>query len=288
MMPSATSSTKDYAAAGPLVPVPARIRRVQRENGESFTLSLDVPQGVSSFHFEPGQFNMLYAFGIGEAAISISGDPADATKILHTIREVGTVTHALSQLKRGDVVGIRGPYGTPWPLAQAAGRDLLVIAGGVGLAPLRPTLLHVLKHRRKYGRVALVYGARSPENLLYQRELERWQRESALQTLITVDRADASWHGHVGVVTALLRRANFDPKQVTALMCGPEVMMRYAVRELAKLEVREKDIYLSLERSMKCGIGFCGHCQYGPYFLCRQGPVLRYDAIRWLFSVREV
>lgn len=273
---------------GPLVPALARIRRVERENASVFTLTLDPPDQAAAFHFAPGQFNMLYVFGVGEAAISVSGDPCKAQSLVHTIREVGAVTQALSRLKRGDSLGIRGPYGTPWPLATASGRDILLIAGGIGLAPLRPVLYTILRQRSMYGRVALLYGARSPEDTIYRRDLERWQRRADIEILVTVDHADAAWHGHVGVVTALLRRACFDAKNVSAFVCGPEIMMRFALRELMRLGVGDEDIYLSLERNMKCGVGFCGHCQFGPSFLCRTGPVLRYDAIRSLFALREV
>lgn len=269
-------------------PSPVRIRSVRKEIAATFTWTLDVPKKRAGFTFAPGQFNMIYAFGIGEVAISVSGAPAATDKIVHTIREVGTVTRALGLLRAGDVVGIRGPYGRAWPVEAAQGQDVLLIAGGLGLAPLRPLLLHILSHRADYGRVALVYGARSPEELLYRRQLSTWARRRDLQVLVTVDRADVSWSGQVGVVPALLRQASFDPLRVTAMACGPEVMLRFVMRELGRLGVRDDNVHVSLERNMKCAVGFCGHCQLGPAFVCKDGPVFRYDQVRSLLATREL
>jgi NAD(P)H-flavin reductase len=233
------------------------------------------------FKFAPGQFNMLYVFGIGEIAISICADPRGKL-LMHTTRVVGTVTKAMRRLRRGDMLGVRGPFGSCWPIEQAAGHDVVLIAGGIGLAPLRGALSQLLRRRNKPGKVVLLYGVRTPEDMLYRHELERW-RSSGLQIFATADRATGSWPGHVGVVTALIPRAPFDPVNTVAMVCGPEVMMRYTVLELQKRGISEKSIFLSMERNMKCAVGFCGHCQFGPEFICKDGPVFRYDRVKkWL------
>ena len=231
---------------------------------------------------------MLYVFGVGEVPISISGDPAVATDLVHTIRIVGTVTRALRERVEAEGIGVRGPYGTGWPLDAARGGDLLLVAGGLGLAPLRPAVYHVLRHRDDYRDVTLLVGARTPADLLFRDELERWTHEGHIRVLVTVDRASRDWSGPVGVVPALLRRARFDPHRTVACVCGPEIMMRFCERELARLGLVRDRIYLSLERNMKCAVGLCGHCQLGPAFVCRDGPVFRYDAVRPFFAVRGV
>lgn len=268
----------------PMLPSVVRVRDHRRETHDTFTLTLDAPAG---FHFLPGQFNMLYVFGVGEAAISLSGDPADGQTVLHTIRAVGSVTNALGRLQAGEALGMRGPFGSAWPLGEARGHDVVIVAGGIGLAPLRPVVYHLLQHRDEYGRVALLYGARTPGDLLYAAELEQWQQRGDFQVLVTVDRGDPSWRGSVGLVTALFPRVEFDPKQTIGLMCGPEVMMRFVQREFEKRGVSDDRLYLSLERNMQCTVGFCGHCQLGPEFVCMDGPVFRYDRIKLFFNLRE-
>ena len=271
------------AAGDPMVPAPARIAEITRETHDTFTLAFDVPAA----RFAPGQFNMLYLFGVGEAAISLSGDPERADRLVHTIRAVGSVTSRLGALGRGDVVGVRGPFGNGWPLDESRGRDVVLVAGGVGLAPLRSAVYRLLGRRAEYGRIALVYGARTPEDLLYRSELERW-RARDVTVRVTVDRGGAGWHGDVGVVPALLARLELDAARAVALVCGPEVMMRFCVRELERLGLGADRIYLAMERSMRCALGWCGHCQYGPAFVCKDGPVLRYDRIAHLLHTREV
>lgn len=270
----------------PMLPCPFRIRRVKRETYDTFTLELIPPEG--SFCFLPGQFNMLYLFGVGESAISISGDPAKPDTLVHTIRAVGTVTTAMSKLKAGDQIGVRGPFGTAWPVEAAEGADLLVIAGGIGLAPLRPTIYHALRHRERYGKVILLYGARSPRDLLYTRELERWKASGRIEVGITVDHSVKSWHGTVGVVTKLIQKARFASDHAVAMCCGPEVMMRFCSMELKARGVSEANIYLSMERNMKCAVGFCGHCQFGPTFVCKDGPVMTAEKVRDWFGRREL
>lgn len=272
--------SKTAQGVNPMQPEPFRIERVQRDTYDTFTVELK-PNG--GFHFQPGQFNMLYIFGVGEIPISISGDPAHPEKLVHTTRVVGTVTRAMGELKPGDWVGVRGPFGSAWPMKQIRGYDLVFVAGGIGLAPLRPALYQALTHRDKYGKIVLLYGTRSPEDILYRNELEKWRARFDLDVYVTVDYADEKWHGNVGVVTKLIPKAPFDPAHTVALTCGPEVMMRFTAAELVKRGVEMQNIYVSMERNMKCAIGFCGHCQFGPTFICKDGPVYTYDVMsRWL------
>lgn len=231
---------------------------------------------------------MLYIFGKGDAAISISGDPTKAQPLRHTIRRAGVVTQALEQIKPGGVLGIRGPFGVPWPVQEAEGQDVLLVAGGIGLAPLRPAMYTLLANRGKYRKIALFYGARTPEDLLYVSELEQWRSRLDLQVWVSVDAAKRNWMGDVGVVTKLIAKASFDPLNVVALICGPEIMMRFTIEELKKNEIKSDKIFLSMERNMKCAVGFCGHCQYGPHFICKNGPVFRYDQVQSLLGKREV
>lgn len=271
----------------PMLPRPFIVRRVQRDTADTFTLDL-APVDGSNLQFRPGQFNMLYVFGIGEVPISISGDPSQPAILVHTIRAVGAVTRALQRLERGDVVGVRGPFGSAWPVEEAHGHDVVIAAGGIGLAPLRPALYHLLRHRGQYGRVALLYGARSPQDLLYARELRVWRSRFDVDVQVTVDRASGDWQGSVGVVTNLIGRSPFDPSATMAFVCGPEVMIRFAVLALQRRGVSDPSIFVSMERNMKCGVGLCGHCQFGPFFICKDGPVCRYDRIVPFFSLREV
>jgi NAD(P)H-flavin reductase len=231
---------------------------------------------------------MLYLFGIGEIPISISSDPSYPHRIAHTTRAVGTVTGAMNDLRPGDVMGVRGPFGSHWPLDEAVGHDVVIVSGGIGLAPLRPALYRMLDQRERYGRIVLLYGARTPEDILYRPELEQWRGRLDLEVYVTVDRATGRWRGNVGVVTTLIRRAPFDPLNSVALVCGPEVMMRFTLKELARRGVRLQAMYLSLERNMKCGIGLCGHCQFGPHFVCKTGPIFRADHIEPLLNIQEV
>jgi len=270
----------------PILPHLYRLQRMKKETHDTFTLELEPVDGKPSFI--PGQFNMLYVFGVGEVPISISGNPANSGILVHTIRAVGTVTKAMHRLRRGDMLGVRGPFGSHWPIDEAAGNDVMIVAGGIGLAPLRPVLYHLLLHRHDYGNIVLLYGARTPQDLLYKHELERWRGRFDLEVEVTVDSATGGWRGNVGVVIALIPRAKFDPLHTTAMICGPEMMMRFTVAELRKCGVAEENIYISMERNMKCGVGFCGHCQFGPTFICKDGPVFRYDRIKEFFGKREV
>lgn len=266
---------------------PFTIKRVIKESFDTFSLEMD-PADDDGYRFAPGQFNMLYMYGVGEVPISISGDPTKPKTLIHTTREVGTVTRAMRKLKAGDQLGVRGPYGTSWPVETAEGNDVVIVAGGIGLAPLRPVIYHVLAHRGKYGKIVLLYGTRTPEDILFRKDLEKWRSRFDLETYLTVDRATGSWHGNVGVVTTLIGRAPFDPLHCVAMVCGPEIMMRFTVLELQKRGVEDEKIFISMERNMKCGVGLCGHCQLGPTFVCKNGPVYGYDKMKDIFLKREM
>jgi NAD(P)H-flavin reductase len=275
--------------AGPAAPwaQPAEwaVTAFRQESLDVVTLDLAPPQ---AFSFLPGQFSMLYLPGIGEVPISISGDPAEPARIVHTIRDVGAVTRALCALRPGDRVGVRGPYGTSWPLAAAEGGDLVIVAGGIGLPPLRPAIYAALRDRAKFGRVVLLYGARTPGDLLFPAEVAAWRARFDLDVEVTVDSADADWRGNVGVVPSLIGKAPFDPAATTAFVVGPEIMMRFTVRALLTAGVASDRVHLSMERNMQCAVALCGHCQLGPYLICRDGPVFNYQQLaRWM-EVREL
>jgi NAD(P)H-flavin reductase len=262
---------------------------VRRETSDVVTLSLEGNAGGAPT-FAPGQFNMLYAFGIGEAAISMSGDPADPSALVHTVRAVGSVTRAICAARAGDVMGVRGPFGRPWPLAEAEGGDLVIIAGGLGLAPLRPVIYQAIRNRARYRRVMLLAGGRDPAELLFADELARWRDDPAagIEVSLIVDRAGPAWTGRVGVVPDLVPGQKLDPARTFVLVCGPEVMMRYTLRPLQRQGVPEARIFFSLERSMRCAVAFCGHCQFGPAFVCKDGPVFPFDRLRPWFFIREL
>jgi NAD(P)H-flavin reductase len=276
------------SASDPMRPEPFKVRHVTKETGDTFTLTL-APVSAAPFRsFAPGQFNMLYVFGVGEVPISISGDPARPEILVHTIRAVGATTRAMQKLQKGDWVGVRGPFGTSWPVDQAHGHDVVLIAGGIGLAPIRPALYHVLLHRGLYGRVVLLYGARTPRDMLYAKELREWRGRFDVVVDVTVDRATMEWQGSVGVVTKMVQRSPFDPQSTMAFICGPEVMIRYAAQALEQRGTPGSSIFVSMERNMKCAVGVCGHCQFGPWFVCKDGPVFRHDQIQRFFGMREV
>jgi NAD(P)H-flavin reductase len=269
-----------------MLPTQFSIKRKVIENHDTFTFFLEPIEPNNSFSFLPGQFNMLYSFGLGEVAISISGDCEKSLPLVHTIRAVGSVTNAMKVLKKGDVIGVRGPFGSSWPVDLAKGKDVLVIVGGIGLAPLRPVIYYLLNHLNDYNRISLLYGARTPEDRIYIKELETWKDK--IDVLTTVDRTTKRWHGNVGVVTNLIKKAKFDPKNTVAMMCGPEVMMRFCGYNLRDAGISQQNIFLSMERNMKCAIGFCGHCQLGGSFICKDGPVFTYEEMKQYLDLREV
>ena len=286
---SISTSLGANATVDPMTPFfETTLNRVEEIDGV-VTLEFDVEASRTEWRgFKPGQFNMLYAFGVGEVAISISGDASNDHHLVHTIRAVGAGSRALVNLEPGSPVGIRGPFGNSWPVEQAIGKDVLLIAGGLGLAPLRPALYHLLKHRQQYGKIALLYGAKSPEEILFHKELNQWQQQADLDIHVTVDHAPRTWTGNVGLVTRLFPDIALDRANTVALLCGPEVMMRACANELEQQGCDAEQIYLSMERNMKCAIGFCGHCQYGKHFICKNGPIFSFASLRSLLSIREI
>jgi NAD(P)H-flavin reductase len=276
----------DPHLAQPMVPRIAHVLRRHHDAPDAWTLELEMARG-ERLAYVPGQFNMLTAFGVGEAAISVSGDPA-AGPLIHTIRAVGPVSTALASLKPGDPLGLRGPFGVGWPMTEAEGKDVLLVAGGLGLAPLRPALYRLLGARARYGKVTLLFGARTPDDIVFRREVETWRARFDIDVEVTVDHAQSEWHGHVGVVTKLIPRVVVNPENAIAMVCGPEVMMRFVARSLCEKGFSEGAIYLSMERNMKCAIGHCGHCQFGPIFVCRDGPVFTYARLRPYLTIKEL
>ncbi len=274
-------------AADALLPRPFRVVATRSETRDTVTIELESLDG-DGLPFAAGQFTMLQAFGVGEVPISISGDPGRPDRLVHTIRDVGGVTRALCAVRAGDVLGVRGPYGQGWAVSEAAGGDVIVIAGGIGLAPLRGAVLEVVESRHRFGRVSVLYGARTDDDVLFVGDLERWAAEADVAVSITVDRAATSWTGRVGVVTELIEDASFDADRTLALVCGPELMMRLVGAGLAEKGVPAERVRLSLERNMRCGVGLCGHCQLREYLLCVDGPVLSLAAVLPHLGVREL
>ncbi len=276
------------AVADPMSPALARVRSVTPEayGISTFWLEFEDPSLAAAYRFEPGQFNMLYLPGFGEVAISISSDPGEPKLLGHTIRYAGMVTRAIGRLKPGDGIGLRGPYGSYWPLAEAQGKDLLIVGGGIGIAPLRPLLLAILRQRHLFGRVLMLYGGRTPQDLLYLSEFDDW-RQRGLELHVSVDRADETWTGQVGVIPMAFYRIRLDHKNTLVFTCGPEVMMRFVIYEAMARRIPKSSIYVSMERNMKCAVGFCGHCQFGPNFICKQGPILKFAAIEPFFGKEE-
>jgi NAD(P)H-flavin reductase len=275
------------SAPGPMAPERFRVAARRQETADTWTLELEPLDRTGGFRFLPGQFTMLYAFGAGEVPISISGDPAKTERLVHTVRAVGAASAAICRTEPGRMLGVRGPFGSHWPVADAEGRDVVVVAGGIGLAPLRPIVHEVLGARERFRNALLLYGGREPEQLLYSQELEEW-RERGLDVDVTVDIAPAGWPGKVGVVPALIDRARFDADGAVAFVCGPEPMIRFSAGALIARGVDARRVHVSMERNMKCAVGHCGHCQLGPEFVCRDGPVFTFERMRAAFDVREV
>jgi NAD(P)H-flavin reductase len=264
-----------------LKPFMARIIFKKKETYDTSTYGFQLKDNPD-FSFLPGQFNMVGIPGVGEAPISFSSDPGEKNKFEHTIRAVGRVTQTIARYKEGDGLQIRGPYGRGWPLEDAREKNILVVAGGIGMAPLRGFLLQVWKDRNDFGKVVILYGARTPEDLLFREELPAWSKKPNTELLLTVDEVPSRsrWEGNRGVVTTLFDRMEVSLDNTLALVCGPEIMMRFVVVGLLQRGYPASRLYLSLERRMKCGVGQCGHCQIGPKYVCRDGPVFRYTEIR--------
>jgi NAD(P)H-flavin reductase len=263
------------------------VTRTSRDTQDTRTLDLEALDG-EALAFASGQFTMLHAFGVGEVPISISGDPRRPETLRHTIRDVGSVSRALAGASPGTVLGVRGPFGTGWDVSAGRGGDVVFLAGGIGLAPLRPAVLEVCGERDEYDRVSLLYGARTPEDILFTEDLHDWAADHDIDVQVTVDSGPHAWRGNVGLVTQLIDRARFDARRTLALVCGPEVMMRHSAAALMDRGVAGASLRLSMERNMKCGVGLCGHCQLREFFLCLDGPVLSYDVLEPLMARAEL
>ncbi len=273
--------------ANPLLPHEAVILDVRRETRDTatFTLAFKDPARQENFSFQPGQFNVLSVLGLGEVPISFSSAPSRSGTFQHTLRGVGNVTEALVRLGVGAVVGVRGPYGHPWPIEEARGNHVLVVAGGIGLAPLRPVVEHVLAHADDFHSLTVLYGAKTPADLVFTADFARWEAGPGARLLLTVDRTDGqAWPHRVGVVPVLFEEVSLPPASTIALLCGPEVMMRFVLLELLKRGFAPPRIFLSMERRMGCGIAQCGHCFFGPKFVCKDGPVFRYTDVQGLLG----
>jgi len=284
--PAAPAGRQRQPPPPPMLPRPFRVLSSRQDTPDTWTLALAPADGVP-LSFAPGQFTMLGALGAGEVPISISGDPTGEV-LEQTIRDMGGVTHSLVTAAAGDVLTVRGPYGNSWQAGDqaTAGGDLVIVAGGIGLAPLRSVILGAVAHRERYGRVTLLYGARSPAERLYPGELTDWAYRG-IEVGVTVDRADQDWAGRVGLVTELIPAVHLNPDRTTALVCGPEVMMRFVATALLDTGIPASRIRISMERNMACGIGLCGHCQLREFFICTDGPVFGYDQLAGLLAIRE-
>lgn len=275
-------------AASAWHPRPHVVKRVRRQSADTVTLFLDAVQADDDIRYAPGQFNMLYLFGQGEAPLSVSGVSRKSGHVQHTIKGVGPLTRALTRLTPGDMVGLRGPFGNGWPMQKLLQQNLVLVAGGIGMAPIQSALRVLTRHPARYGRIDLIYGSRTPADILFGRQLQRWQDKNRVHVHLTVDQADDEWEGPVGFVTTPLTKLQIAPERTVALLCGPEVMMRHCLSQLQSVGMSAGDIYLSMERSMRCALGVCGHCQWGPDFICKTGPVMSAAQIGPRLHVREL
>ena len=277
----------EMSLAEPMLTVPFRVRKNRKETDDTRTLELVFDNARSAPAWRPGQFMMLYVFGAGEIPISISGDPARRDAIIHTVRAVGDVSRAICEAKPGSAIGVRGPFGSTWPTDRCEERDIVLVAGGIGLAPLRPVLYTIMANRGRYARVSLLVGARLPDILLYRGEMDEWRKHD-IDVCLTVDAATAGWQGSVGPVTTLIPRIELDVAHAAAFIVGPEIMMRFVVQALLQRGVSLDRLFVSLERNMKCAVGFCGHCQLGPAFICKDGPIFAYSQLEPWLAIRNV
>ena len=262
----------------PYLPRWAEISRIEKLTESEKLFQLHLSNGKPLGH-KPGQFVEVSVLGIGEAPISISSPPINDNSFELAVRKVGNLTNAMHRLGVGDKLGIRGPFGTNFPIEEAKGKDILFVAGGIGLVPLRSFIKFVLEHRKDYGEVTILFGARNPSEQLFLSELEEWRGRKDIQYLETVDRADATWKGNVGVITTLFPKVQVDPSKTICVVVGPPVMYRFVIMETKAKGIPDTQIFLSLERRMKCGLGKCGHCQINNIYVCQDGPVLRYSDI---------
>ncbi len=270
-----------------LLPYEAEVVAREQESTNIFSLRLRLTDDAvrAAFRYAPGQFNMLYLYGVGEVPISIVNDAQGGEELIQTVRSLGRVTRGLAQLKVGDRIGLRGPYGRGWPLAAAQGKDVLVITGGLGCAPVVAVIHHVLRHRSQYGHLTIIQGVRHSDDLIWREQYDRWRAEPETTVLLAADKAGPGWSWHVGLVTELFREMDFDPQRTMAMLCGPELMMRASAEHLSARGLPESALYLSMERNMQCAVARCGHCQFGSRFVCRDGPVFAYTDIKNLLGV---
>ena len=285
-MSMALAYPTDARPADAMTPVPYRVTGRVQETADTVTLTL-VPVAQAIATPLPGQFNMLCAFGVGEVPISISAmDPGN--RLRHTVRAVGAISQQLCASEIGAVIGVRGPFGTDWGVESAMGRDVLVVAGGIGLAPLRPAIYELLHNRRHFRRATVLIGARTPEEIIFRGEVASWVASARITVRTTVDTATPAWKGEVGVVPKLIDRVAIDPEFTTVMICGPEIMLRFTAAEVLSRGVAADQVRVSMERNMQCGIGRCGHCQFGPVLVCTHGPVFPWSRIGPLLTRREL
>ena len=272
----------------PRLPYEAEIIERIQESPNLFTLRLRFtdPDVHTAYQFEPGQFNMLYLYGVGEVPISIVSDPMDESIYDHTIRSVGRVTKGLSDLNKGDRIGVRGPYGRGWPMELAEQKDIVIVTGGLGCAPTVSVINYIMNRRERFGTVNIVQGVKHANDFIWKERYEQWRQASNTQVLLAADAGDAIWPWHIGPVTGLFDQLEYDPENVMVMMCGPEGMMRVVIKHMLEQGLGECDLWLSMERNMQCAVGHCGHCQYGDKFICKDGPVFCYEQVKDLFSVK--
>jgi len=277
---AAIDFAKGAAAPSPYVPRMARILEAEQmtETERFFRIALE----GEPLRYEPGQFVSCMVFGIGESPISICSSPTQGDEFELTVRSVGVVTNALKAFGKDDRLGVRGPFGNHFDYSAMKGQDVLFVAGGLGLAPTRSLIRYVLDKRQDFGKVTILFGAREPKWLLFRKEVEEWVKRKDIDTRVTVDRADASWKGNVGVITRLFRQIEIDPALTYAVIVGPPVMFKFTVLEALAAGIPEHRIICSLERHMKCGVGKCGHCQIRGIYVCREGPVFTYEQVKKL------
>jgi len=264
------------------IPHPALIESMKRESFDTktFTVVFDDKVLAESFNYKPGQFVQVSLLGVGEAPISIASCPNQRGFLELTIRAVGKLTKAIHQLKQGDRIYLRGPYGNSFPFEKVVGKDLYFIAGGIGLPPLRSVIRSVFDKRADFGRIKILYGAKTPHELCFKEELKAWNKITDTEVLITVDEPDETWRGNVGVVTTLWDKDDMIKSCSVAYVCGPLVMFRFVIEKLLNSGFKDENIYITLERYMKCGIGKCGHCNIADMFVCIDGPVFAYSQLK--------
>lgn len=266
-----------------LVPQCYRVQSIIQETPDVYSIVLSHSERSQTFF--PGQFNMLHMFGMGEVAIAICGNSKDSQTITHTIRATGPVTSGMEHLKPGDEIGVRGPFGSYWPLNKK-GCDVLLIAGGIGLPAFRSALHFLGEHSEEYQKITLLYGTKTVDEILYKKDMELWKKQG-IEIEITVDQENSLWQGHVGVVTTLIAEHLRNPDNTLVMICGPEIMMKMALKELDAAKVDQNNIFVSMERNMQCATGFCGHCLFGPFFMCKDGPVLPYAKVKKYLEIKE-